>query len=127
MASWGIFILVFVGMWLLQVYFTLRQSKHYQQHFYEMQQQANGYMGVGVSKRRFGRGAVVMITTDQDGIVTRCKQMSGLTVFARFRERRELVGKPIEVCRIEHPRAADEIALNMAIEKVEEQRRKHLE
>ncbi|MBO8162695.1 MAG: transcriptional regulator GutM [Brevibacillus sp.] len=114
-------------MWLLQIYFTIRQSKHYQRQFYEMQQQSSGYMGVGVSKRRFGRGAVVMITTDPNGIITRAKQMSGLTVFARFREQNAMVGKPIEACRTDNPRTAEEQALNMAIEKVEAERKKRLD
>lgn len=124
MAGWGWFIAVFVGMWLLQIVLTIRQSNHYQRQLRELRQQLSGFLGVGVHKRKFGSGAVVILVTDDNGVVTRCKEMTGVTVFARFREVSERIGKSLDECRIAEPRTPKQFALNMAIDKIQEERLK---
>lgn len=115
-------------MWVLQLVFTIVQSNHFQKQFRELQQQLSGFLGVGVSRRRFGSGAVVILVTDEHGVVTRCRQMAGISVFARFREVSELIGKRLEECRVPAPTKPKQLALNMAIDKItQEQSRKQQE
>ncbi len=61
-----------------------------------MQRQPNGYLGVGVNKRRFGVGAVIILVTDVQGKVTKCRRMTGISVFSRFRPYEEPIGKELD-------------------------------
>ncbi|RFB33351.1 transcriptional regulator [Brevibacillus sp. VP] len=124
MSLWEALILFFIGMWLCQIYLTLRQMKHYRQSIHEMRQQSTGFLGVGVQKSRFSIGSVVILTTDQNGIITRCKRMTGVTVFATFKEIPELIGKQLEDCYPTTPVKAEEKALEIAIQQIDLQRKK---
>jgi glucitol operon activator protein len=117
-----LFIMIFAGMWMLQILFTVWQANHYRRQLHLMGKQESGYLGVGVHRRRFGPGAVVILVTDPEGRVTNCKMMAGMSVWARFRKVPELIGKRLEDCRVEMPKKAKHIALNMAIEKINEER-----
>lgn len=124
MSLWGALILFFIGMWLCQIYFTLRQMKHYRQNMSEMRQQSAGFLGVGVQKSRFSIGSVVILTTDLNGSITRYKKMTGVTVFASFKEVPSLVGKQLEDCYHTTPVTPEEKALQMAIQQIEIERTK---
>lgn len=119
--TWGYVVVLFAGLWVLQIVLTQLQSRHYYQQLREMQQQPNGYLGVGVNKRRFGVGAVVILTTDVHGIVTQCKRMSGISVFSRFREYADPIGKPIDSLyetAKQQQKQPVQTALGMAIEQI---------
>ncbi|MDF2678983.1 MAG: hypothetical protein K0R47_173 [Brevibacillus sp.] len=121
MASWGYVVLLFAGLWVLQVVLTQLQSRHYYQELREMQRQPNGYLGVGVNKRRFGVGAVIILVTDVQGNVTKCKRMSGISVFSRFRPYDGPIGKPIESLyeiASQHQKHPVQTALRMAIDQI---------
>lgn len=121
MASWGYVVLLFAGLWVLQVVFTQLQSRHYYQELREMQRQPNGYLGVGVNKRRFGVGAVIILVTDMQGTVTKCKRMSGISVFSRFRPYEDPIGREIDSLyeqASQHSKHPVQTALRMAIEQI---------
>lgn len=122
MQSFTLFMAAFVGLWLLQILFTVWQSKHYRRQLQMMGNRESGYLGVGVHRRRLGPGAVVILVTDSEGRVTDGKMMAGMTVWARFRRIPELMGKRLEDCRVEAPTTAKHFALNMAIDKINEER-----
>ncbi|PTM53285.1 transcriptional regulator GutM [Desmospora activa] len=122
MGTWGMFILLFVLFWVIQGSLTLLQSRHYQRQLFELQRQSSGYLGVGVRKNRWGAGAVAILVTDPAGVVTHCRKLAGVSVFARFRDEPSLVGKVVEDLKEIQPRTSWEQALNMAVEKVEEAR-----
>ncbi|WP_019120820.1 transcriptional regulator GutM [Brevibacillus massiliensis] len=124
LAQWGVFIAIFAALWVLQIGLTVVQSNHFKQQFHELRQQVSGFLGVGVSKKRFGTGAVVILVTDEHGQVTRCRQMAGVSVFARFREVSGLIGKSLEECRVAAPKGPKQIALNMAIDKIKQEQAK---
>ncbi|MED4582723.1 transcriptional regulator GutM [Brevibacillus choshinensis] len=121
MASWGYVVLLFAGLWVLQVVFTQLQSRHYYQKLREMQRQPNGYLGVGVNKRRFGVGAVIILVTNVQGNVTQCARMSGISVFSRFRPYDEPIGKTIDSLyesASQHQKHPVQTALRMAIDQI---------
>lgn len=123
MGTWGMFILLFVVFWVIQGTLALLQSRHYQRQLSKLQHQSSGYLGVGVRKNRWGAGAVVILVTDLSGVVTQCRKLAGVSVFARFRDVPSLVGVAIDDLNKDQPRNSWERALNMAIEKVEEERK----
>ncbi|QRG70233.1 transcriptional regulator GutM [Brevibacillus choshinensis] len=121
MASWGYVVLLFAGLWVLQVVFTQRQSRHYYQELREMQRQPNGYLGVGVNKRRFGVGAVIILVTDVQGKVTKCRRMTGISVFSRFGPYEEPIGKELDYLYEQATQQAKhpvQTALRMAIDQI---------
>ncbi|MFS8515017.1 MAG: transcriptional regulator GutM [Planifilum fulgidum] len=122
MQSFTLFMAAFVGLWLLQILFTVWQAKHYRRQLQMMGNRESGYLGVGVHRRRLGPGAVVILVTDSEGRVTDGKMMAGMTVWARFRRIPELMGKRLEDCRVKAPTTAKHFALNMAIDKINEER-----
>jgi|GEM_PF-1957378 len=119
--SWGVVVLMFAGLWIMQIVLTQLQSRHYYQQLREMQQQPSGYLGVGVNKRRFGTGAVVILVTDTEGMVTQCRRMAGVSVFSRFQPWQELTGQSIDrlyeraLQATKHP---TQTAVRMAIEQI---------
>ncbi len=52
-------------------------------------------MGVGISKAKFnlGRGIVLLVVTDEQDCIVTYKEMAGITIFARFKEHQEFIGK----------------------------------
>ncbi|UYZ12257.1 transcriptional regulator GutM [Brevibacillus sp. WF146] len=134
MASWGFFILLFVCMWVLQILLAAAQARHYREQLRELQRHERGFLGVGVSRRRFGAGAVVIVVTDERGVVTHCRKMAGISVFSRFRTFLEPVGRPIgEVLAHASREPGDSVqaALALAVEQIraeqEKQRQKQQE
>lgn len=117
-----LFFMIFAGMWMCQILLALWQAKHFRRQLHLMGNQESGYLGVGVHRRRFGPGAVVILVTDTEGRVTNCKMMAGMSVMARFRKVPELIGKELEDCRVKNPKKAKHLALNMAIDKIDEER-----
>lgn len=97
MDQWGILIILFVGAWILQVILSYYQNRHYGQTIREMSEaHDSGYLGVGVVKKRFGIGSVVILVSDLSGSVVDAKELTGVTVFSRFTSNLELQGKKID-------------------------------
>jgi glucitol operon activator protein len=127
MEAWGLVLVLFALCWVVQGAFALLQSRHYQRQLQELRQRSSGYLGVGVKKNRWGRGAVAILVTDLAGTVTHCRKLSGVSVFARFREAPALVGRAIEDLKITDPKRPWEQALHMAIERIESERKRQVE
>ncbi|WP_232696449.1 transcriptional regulator GutM [Brevibacillus daliensis] len=109
---------LFVVMWVLQAYLSIRQAKHYRVQMNELRQQSSGYLGVGVHKKRFSVGSVVMITTNLEGIITQAKGMTGVTVFARFKLIPDLIGMHVNECDKNYSDKPEDSAITMAIQKL---------
>lgn len=95
MQWWNTAILLFIVAWFLQIALSYVQSKHYQQTVRAMSGQGSGFLGVGVAKRKLGIGSVVILVTDLSGVVTQAKELTGVTVFGRFKQASDFVGKTI--------------------------------
>lgn len=115
---WGIFITIFIVLWLLQFLMTKKQLKHYHQTVEEMSNHSSGYLGIGVDKKRFGTGTVLIMVTDVKGTVIDCRIMSGVTVFAKFKKCKRFNKLDILDINVLDYENKYQVSLKMAIEKI---------
>ncbi|GIO26933.1 transcriptional regulator GutM [Ornithinibacillus bavariensis] len=92
---WGKFIIIFALIWGLQFLLTQLQVKQYQSQIKEFTKRKSGYLGTGYYKKRLGTGALVLLVCDEQLEIVEAKIMKGITVFARFRDKKELIGKSL--------------------------------
>jgi glucitol operon activator protein len=105
MGLWSLLLLVLGILWLIQIVGTYYQMKHYRKILGQITRKGEeGYVGVGNSKARFGKGVVLILVVDEDGRVKNALKMRGMTVFARFKEAPELLGLSIDELRDEDGR-----------------------
>lgn len=81
--------------WMLQAYLTYRQVEAYRRTVRDMARRPGGFLGVGVHRRRLGRGAVVVLVTDPAGVICDGRLMSGITVFSRLQPYSEWTGQQV--------------------------------
>jgi glucitol operon activator protein len=118
---WGAVILLMVVVWVLQIVLTILQSKHFSRTVKEMSNQSSGYLGVGVAKQKLGVGTVIILISDLSGKIVQAKEMTGVTVFSRFKPVSEFVGNQIEAFeQIPKDRNRNK-AIRLAVEKIKEQ------
>jgi glucitol operon activator protein len=116
---WGVIILLFVSVWLLQIVLTYFQSKHYNETLNEMSKRPSGYLGVGVVKQKLGVGSVMILACDLKGKIVEAREMSGVTVFTRFRPASEFVGQSIDMYEQDFENPNNRIkAITMAISNI---------
>ncbi len=124
MSVWFVVIPILAGLWFLQSVGTYFQMSHYRKVLGGIAENGGeGYVGVGNAKGRFGKGVILILVSDSDGIVTRSLRMRGMTVFARFQEALDLVGTDIEALKeenLEEPyEKATMLAARRAVEQIE--------
>lgn len=90
----GLMILL-IGCWLLQIMMSYLQHKNYQKVINENKHRSSGFLGVGVSKAKYnlGKGVVLIVVTDESDNILDFREMSGVTVFSRFKVKKEFIGK----------------------------------
>jgi glucitol operon activator protein len=116
---WGVIILLFVSVWLLQIVLTYFQSKHYNETLNEMSKRPSGYLGVGVVKQKLGVGSVMILACDLKGKIVEAREMSGVTVFTRFRPASEFVGQSIDMYEQDFENPNNRIkAITMAVSNI---------
>jgi glucitol operon activator protein len=85
----------------------------------------SGYLGVGVVKKRFGIGSVVILVSDLAGFVVDAKELTGVTVFSRFTPNKALNGKKIEYLHAlsgqDHRTKAIQMAANQIVDQKDQQ------
>ncbi len=95
-------ILLLAVLWLLQMVGTFFQMRHYREVLGGITRAGGqGYVGVGNSKARFGKGVILILVAGEDDIVWKALRMRGRTVFARFQEAPDLLGMSFEELRDE--------------------------
>lgn len=122
------FVILFGALWLTQLGFTFIQSKAMTKALVDMKRRNVGRnMGIGVTRAKFnvGRGIIVMVVTDAEGIVQEFQALSGVSVLARFKAKNDYVGKPVKdvVALIKDKRLLS--TFQQAIEKINEERSKN--
>jgi glucitol operon activator protein len=118
---WHYAIWLFIGSWFLQIALSFLQVKHYQQTVRSMAAQNSGYLGVGVVKKKFGIGSVVILVTNRDLVVTQAQELTGVTVFRRFRRMEPFLDRHIdEIANLtgEDSRTG---AIRIAVQKIRQQ------
>jgi glucitol operon activator protein len=118
---WHSAILLFIIAWFLQIFLSFAQSKHYQQTVRMMSNQASGFLGVGVVKRRLGIGSVVILVTDLNYVVTGARELTGVTVFKRFKKADDFIGRSVNELEREGRTGSRYHAVKLAVEKIKEQ------
>jgi glucitol operon activator protein len=118
-----VWVLVAVGvLWLLQMVGTHVQMSHYRSVLGGITREGGkGYVGAGNAKARFGKGVILIMVCDEDGVVKRALRMRGMTVFARFEEAPDLVGMTLEELREEGRGGPYEKATMLAARRAVEQ------
>lgn len=86
-------VLIVFAMIFVQGLFTFVQVRNYNRRIQEMKR--FGMVGIGMKKGRLVPGSIVLLAVDKRGTVVRCERMKGFSVFARFREVKELAGADI--------------------------------
>lgn len=125
MDRWGIFIAIFVAAWVLQILLTYRQNQYFSKTIRDLTHQYDsGYLGVGVVKKRLGIGSIVILVADLTGKVVHAQELTGVTVFARFRPLSEVIGQTLEQIFSRHEKGSRMEAIKMAAERIVEQKRK---
>lgn len=111
--------LIIVAFYLLQVYMSYRQMEHFKRTI--LKYRDKGIMGLGVKKSRFGSGKVAVLVSDDKGNIIIAKIMSGISVFARFRNKADLIGKSIDDLLISLPeKGKEQIAIRGALLQIQE-------
>ncbi len=86
-------VLIVFAMIFVQGLFTFVQVRNYNRRIQAMKR--FGMVGIGMKKGRLVPGSIVLLAVDKSGTVVRCERMKGFSVFARFREVKELAGSDI--------------------------------
>lgn len=122
MDTW-VWVLLVVGfLWLSQMVGTHVQMSHYRSVLGGITREGGrGYVGAGNAKARLGKGVILILISDEDGVVKRALRMRGMTVFARFEEAPDLVGMTLEELREEGREGPYEKATMLAARRAVEQ------
>jgi glucitol operon activator protein len=77
------FVLLAVGVWIIQSVLGFRQLRHFNQRFKLLQKE--GRVVVGKSKGRVTAGVVLMFCLDQDCNIIKGEKMEGYSIFAKLK------------------------------------------
>lgn len=96
--SYSTIIIFMVLFWFIQIGLSYFQYQNYQKALNQIKQRSDGYLGVGVARAKFklGRGVITLLVTDEAGKILDYQEMSGLTIFARFKTCESYIGKNVE-------------------------------
>lgn len=119
-------IFLLVSFWLMQFYLSIRQTKDYNRVIGEMRQHKSGHLGVGIARTKFnvGPGTVMIVVTTEEGIIIDLQEMSGISVFARFKANKKLIGQSIDSLSLVSLRKTQKRALSEALTFINTERRK---
>lgn len=123
--GWMSSLLLVVGLlWLSQVAGTYFQMEHYRKVLGGIRQAGGeGFVGVGNAKARLGKGVILILVVGEDGSVREALRMRGMTVFARFKDAPDLVGRQLDGLRdadIEGPyEKGTMLAVRRAVEQID--------
>lgn len=115
--------------WVLQTGGAWLQWRHYQQSVAGNRENwKQGYLGVGKSRRKFGFGAVAMVVVSPELRVEKLQVMTGMSVFARFRDVAGYEGMTLGALEssLQTKKTNDQVskAIQEAIQRIEEVRSK---
>lgn len=116
--------------WVLQTAGAWIQWRHYQKSVAGNRESwKQGYLGVGKSRRKFGFGAIAMIVVSHDLRVKKVQVMTGMSIFARFKDVVAYEGMELEslasVLKAKEANGQVSKAMQDAIQRIEEVRSKN--
>ncbi|MDD3184725.1 MAG: transcriptional regulator GutM [Anaerostipes sp.] len=92
MSGISILLIALLIVFLLQIAGGILQAKHYQKAIHRVHQYGN--VGFGQKKGGLRAGYLIMIASDNEGVITGGEIMKGVTSLARFKNWTEFLGKP---------------------------------
>lgn len=81
-------------MWMIQGILSYFQIRHFRKRMADLKRK--GRILIGRQKGRFVAGSIVILVIDNDKTVIDAEEMSGFTVFNKFKKKTEIIGKHIE-------------------------------
>lgn len=81
------------GAFLLQIFLGYFQMRHMSHVFIVMRRE--GRVAIGRKRGNFRSGTIVFLAIDGKGKILDARKMQGVTILARFRELKPLIGEPI--------------------------------
>lgn len=119
-------IFLLVSFWLMQFYLSIRQTKDYNRVIKEMKQYRSGHLGVGIARSKFniGPGTVMIVVTNEEGTILDLREMSGISVFARFKANKKIIGQSITALSLASFRKTQKRALSEALTFINTERSK---
>lgn len=104
MPLWQIALIALVAAWGLQAVGTFYQMRHYRSVMGDVSTRwRDGVVGAGSARSTFGRGVILLLVVDTEGIVRRLSMMQGRSVFAKFKTVPEVEGDMLETLRVKPP------------------------
>lgn len=101
MPNWQWAILAWGGLWALQSVGVWFQMKRYTNVINQLKSESDsGFMGTGHAPSRLKGGAIAIVMTTPDLVISKAIAMSGFTIFAKFKPVPELVGLNIADAKI---------------------------
>ncbi|MDQ0204623.1 transcriptional regulator GutM [Pectinatus haikarae] len=70
-------------LYIAQCFFMYIQMNHFKATVRELM--SKGHVGIGVRKRKMSSGNVVVLVSDDSGMIIEAKRMKGMTLLARFK------------------------------------------
>ncbi|MFO3666832.1 transcriptional regulator GutM [Anaerococcus kampingiae] len=118
-----IFILIII--FILQVLLRWRQVKYYNDKVREIYHlHKNGYMGIGMDKGRFHGRNIVVIVVGIDSRIKEAEILSGISVFAKFRTMKDLLGADINMIEGKKSYRQYSKSINNAIDQIRREKNK---
>lgn len=122
MGTIGYVILALAIVWILQIVGTYFQMQHYRRVLGRITDEGGeGYVGVGNAKATFGKGVILILVADDNGVVKEALRMRGMTILARFKEAPDLVGMSVDELRLPEREGPYEKATMLAARRAVEQ------
>lgn len=90
-----------VGAYMLQIIFSLKQIKNFNETYSKLRKQ--GKVAIGRRSGKVKAGTIIMFAVNNQGIVLDCAKMQGVTVTARFQNMAEFIGEDIHYLDKFHP------------------------
>lgn len=113
------FLFVLFGFYLLQTFFAFLQMQHFKKTVKELR--VKGIIGIGVKKSKVYKGNVVILVSNKFGQILEAKVMSGFSVFARFKEKKEVCGIHFDELLAVTADKKKEAAMNEALMQIKQQ------
>lgn len=90
-------IVLLIILWVSQFILARQQYRHFHRTITNMKRiHGEKNLGVGVKRKKVGKGSVFIIATDLTGNIVEAKEMTGVSIFTRFKPTGELVGCHID-------------------------------
>ena len=101
MHSYMIIALFIVGAYILQIIFSLKQVRHFNESYSRLRRQ--GKVAIGKRPGKIRAGTISMFALDDQGTIIDALVMQGVTVAAKFKQKKQYIGTNITDLSKDHP------------------------